>query len=578
MFVASKSGIVNVFDSLGDTTPTQFADLRSKVHDFWDRGLLGLALDPGFTTGRPYVYVLYAYDKAPDSRSRAGVTAARAAGRDRRRLRRQRPALAARHLRRRDGPDRRLLPAVPEPLGRHARLRARRHALRQRGRRRVVQLRRLRPGRQPVRRPAGRDGRPPRPGRRAALAAFRRPAARPCRSTARSCASTPTPARRRPATRRSGTPNPAAAGSSPTASATRSASRSARARARSGRVTSAGTRGRRSTGCPDVAGPQLRLALLRGRRRGWAAYDSLNLDTCETLYAQGTATRAVLHLQPRAKVVAGRELHDRARRRSPASRFYTGDAFPAAYKDALFFSDYSRNCIWVMYQGANGLPDPAHAADVPGRRGRPGVPHPGPGRRALLRRSRRRHDPPDRGQQHARRRRGSRRTPTSGAAPLTVAFDGRDSSDPKARRSRTRGTSTAMAPTTTRPPAAPSFTYTSAGTVTVRLRVTDPVGLTGTAVHDDHRRRRARGDDRHALERDDVGGRRHDRFAGSARTSAGAALPASGAVAGGSACATARASTPTSCHTHAHPGLRRRRVGQLRRAGPRIPVAPRALR
>ena len=26
-----------------------------------------MALDPGFTTGRPYVYVLYAYDKAPNS-------------------------------------------------------------------------------------------------------------------------------------------------------------------------------------------------------------------------------------------------------------------------------------------------------------------------------------------------------------------------------------------------------------------------------------------------------------------------------------------------------------------------------
>src|SRR3954471_14073916 len=67
VFVASKSGIINVFDSTSDTTPTQFVDLRSKVHDYWDRGLLGMAIDPGFTSGRPYVYVLYAYDKAPNS-------------------------------------------------------------------------------------------------------------------------------------------------------------------------------------------------------------------------------------------------------------------------------------------------------------------------------------------------------------------------------------------------------------------------------------------------------------------------------------------------------------------------------
>jgi len=30
-------------------------------HDFWDRGLLGMAIDPQFPT-RPYVYVLYTYD------------------------------------------------------------------------------------------------------------------------------------------------------------------------------------------------------------------------------------------------------------------------------------------------------------------------------------------------------------------------------------------------------------------------------------------------------------------------------------------------------------------------------------
>src|SRR5829696_9359576 len=52
---------VKVFDNLSDTTPTTFADLRTNVYNFWDRGLLGLALDPQFPT-RPYVYVLYTYD------------------------------------------------------------------------------------------------------------------------------------------------------------------------------------------------------------------------------------------------------------------------------------------------------------------------------------------------------------------------------------------------------------------------------------------------------------------------------------------------------------------------------------
>ena len=61
MFVAEKSGLIKVFDSLADPQPDLFADLRTQVHNFWDRGLLGLALDPGFPA-QPYVYVLYAHD------------------------------------------------------------------------------------------------------------------------------------------------------------------------------------------------------------------------------------------------------------------------------------------------------------------------------------------------------------------------------------------------------------------------------------------------------------------------------------------------------------------------------------
>ena len=50
VFVAEKSGIIKVFDSLTDTTPSVFADLRTKVHNFWDRGLLG---SPCTRTSRP---------------------------------------------------------------------------------------------------------------------------------------------------------------------------------------------------------------------------------------------------------------------------------------------------------------------------------------------------------------------------------------------------------------------------------------------------------------------------------------------------------------------------------------------
>jgi glucose/arabinose dehydrogenase len=70
VFVAEKRGIIKVFDSLTDTSPTVFADLNVNVHNFWDRGLLGMALDPGFPT-QPYIYVMYTYDHQLGSASPA---------------------------------------------------------------------------------------------------------------------------------------------------------------------------------------------------------------------------------------------------------------------------------------------------------------------------------------------------------------------------------------------------------------------------------------------------------------------------------------------------------------------------
>ena len=61
IFVAEKRGVIKVFGSLTDTTPAIFADLNVNVHNFWDRGLLGMALAPNFPID-PYVYVLYTYD------------------------------------------------------------------------------------------------------------------------------------------------------------------------------------------------------------------------------------------------------------------------------------------------------------------------------------------------------------------------------------------------------------------------------------------------------------------------------------------------------------------------------------
>jgi glucose/arabinose dehydrogenase len=64
VFVSEKSGLVKTFDSVTDPTATVTADLRTQTLDYWDRGLLGLALDPKYPT-RPYLYVLYTYDALP---------------------------------------------------------------------------------------------------------------------------------------------------------------------------------------------------------------------------------------------------------------------------------------------------------------------------------------------------------------------------------------------------------------------------------------------------------------------------------------------------------------------------------
>ncbi len=61
VFVTEKSGVIKVFPSVSDPNYTIFADLSKEVMNYWDRGLLGLALDPNFPA-TPYVYVTYTLD------------------------------------------------------------------------------------------------------------------------------------------------------------------------------------------------------------------------------------------------------------------------------------------------------------------------------------------------------------------------------------------------------------------------------------------------------------------------------------------------------------------------------------
>ena len=138
-FVAEKRGIIKAYDSVDDASATQVLDIRTVVHDFWDRGLMSIALDPDFLSGRPYIYVFYVYDAPP------GQTAPfwdddlpQPAGRHHGRLHRPqqaRPVHGQRDVQRgqsrqppephRGRRERRVVPAVPEPRRRGAGLRPR---------------------------------------------------------------------------------------------------------------------------------------------------------------------------------------------------------------------------------------------------------------------------------------------------------------------------------------------------------------------------------------------------------------------------------------------------------------------
>lgn len=53
IYVAIKDGRVLMYHGPGDTTPVVTLDIPAAVNNYGDRGLLGIALDPAFTTGRP---------------------------------------------------------------------------------------------------------------------------------------------------------------------------------------------------------------------------------------------------------------------------------------------------------------------------------------------------------------------------------------------------------------------------------------------------------------------------------------------------------------------------------------------
>ena len=95
-----------------------------------------------------------------------------------------------------------------------------------------------------------------------------------------------------------------------------------------------------------------------------SGYDSANLSICENLYAAGQgAVHAPLYAwNHNAQVVPGEGCPTGSSSAAGIAFGATTGTYPTEYRGALFFADYSRDCIWAMLPGANGVPDPARSA------------------------------------------------------------------------------------------------------------------------------------------------------------------------------------------------------------------------
>jgi glucose/arabinose dehydrogenase/single-stranded DNA-binding protein len=87
-------------------------------------------------------------------------------------------------------------------------------------------------------------------------------------------------------------------------------------------------------------------------------YQSTGLNLCNNLYTAGTAVAPYYTYNHSASVVSGDGCPTANGSSITGLAFYTGTTYPATYSNALFFADHTRNCIWAMLPGTNGLPDP----------------------------------------------------------------------------------------------------------------------------------------------------------------------------------------------------------------------------
>jgi PKD repeat protein len=507
VFVAEKRGVIKVFDSLSDSTPTVFADLNVNVYNFWDRGLLGMALAPNFPTN-PYVYVLYTYDHVLGSAAPAPRWGTSGVYSD--------PC-----------------PSPPGATddgcvvsGRLSRLQAAGNVMT--GAEQVLvedwcqqypshSIGTVEFGRDGALYASGgdgasfnfvdygQDGAPLNPcgdpptGSGGTLTpptaeggALR---SQDLRTTADPTSLDGTIIRVDPATGAARSDNPLA--SSPDPNARRIVAYGQRNPFRFtfrpntdelwagdvgwndweeiNRIINPVDPTVKNFGWPCYEGA--------GRQNG---YDAANLNICENLYGQAGAVTAPYHAYHHSSRVVTGETCPTGSSSIAGLQFEfnpPGGSYPAEYQDALFFADYSRDCIWAMLKGADGNPAPGQIRTFVAGAANPVNLETGPGGDLF-------YVDFDGGTVRRISYTAANRapvavataTPTSGSAPLTVNFDGTGSSDPEGSPltyawdldgDGAYDDSTASRPT---------YTYTASGSYAAKLRVTDSGGLSGTAT------------------------------------------------------------------------------------------------
>ena len=176
--------------------------------------------------------------------------------------------------------------------------------------------------------------------------------------------------------------------------------------------------------------------MLRGERHARAATTTPDLNICENLYAHAERRDAARTTPTTTapQVVPGETCPTGSSSITGVAFYHGGGPYPAAYDGALFFADYSRNCIWVMHDGQRtGCPNPTRSRRSSRRRANPVDLEIGPDGDlyyvdldgGTIRRIR------YYGRQPAADR-GRHRDADQRPAPLTVSFDGTGSSDPDA--------------------------------------------------------------------------------------------------------------------------------------------------